>query len=45
MMGVRGRVMVVIMKSGGKRIEGLLLGCHRFIFVVLVVENSVRVVE
>lgn len=43
--GVRGRVMVVMIKSGGKRIEGLLLGCRHFIFVVLVVGNRVRVVE
>jgi hypothetical protein len=45
MIGVRGRVIVVMMKSGGKRIEGLLLGCHHFIFVVFVVGNRVRVVE
>jgi hypothetical protein len=32
MMGIRGRVMVVIMKSGGKRIEGLLLGVSSFYF-------------
>jgi hypothetical protein len=44
MIGVRGRVIVVMVKSGGKRIEGLLLGCH-FIFVVFVVGNRVRVVE
>jgi hypothetical protein len=45
MIGDRGRVIVVIMKSGGKRIKGFLLGCHHFIFVVLVVGNKVRVVE
>jgi hypothetical protein len=44
MIGVRGRVTVVIIKSGDKRIEGL-LGCHHFIFVVFVVGNKVRVVE
>jgi glutamate racemase len=31
-----------MIKSGGKRIEGLLLGCRHFIFVVLVVGNRVR---
>jgi hypothetical protein len=45
MIGVRGRVIVVMVKSGGKRIEGLLLGCRHFIFVVFVVGNRVRVVE
>jgi hypothetical protein len=40
-----GRVIVVTMKSGGKRIECLLLDCHHFIFVALVVGNRVRVVE
>jgi hypothetical protein len=44
MIGVRGRVIVVIMKSGGKRIEGLLGWCH-FIFVVFVIGNRVRVFE
>jgi hypothetical protein len=45
MIGVRSRVIVVMRKNGGKRIEGLLLGCRHFIFVVFVVGNRVRVVE
>jgi hypothetical protein len=44
MIGVRGRVIVVMVKSGGKRIKGL-LGCRHFIFMVFVVGNRVRVVE
>jgi hypothetical protein len=45
MIGVRGKVIAAMIKSGGKRIEGLLLECRHFIFVVFVVGNRVRVVE